>query len=303
MKKVFLGLAIVAVFAACDQNEDILTTPVSDTDFSVTTKSVVTTEVQLDDAVEAAELEVDLMTGSDAIIADMQSVSTKSASMAENNRYKNRYKNGNGPEVTFKHNNGTWPLELTIDYGDSTTLVNGRVMSGMINIVLSGPRYMDGTADTITFENYTVDSLVISGTIIKTYNRDEYQVSIVRDITITMPDGTVVERDAMSTRTWVDGYDTPYDYFDDVFEISGYVNVADSDGNSYRRAITSPLTKLATCRYLVSGEITLTVNGITFAVIDYGDGECDNLATMTTLTGTEEFEIGSHIREKKDGKN
>ncbi len=300
MKKVLFGLALAVAFASCDQNQDILTDPDVTTDLTLTTKSVVTTEAQLDDVTEEVDYEVELFTGSSSMLSAFQSVSLQSFGGGDKNQYKSRYRNEACPDLQFTHNNGTWPLGISINYGDSTYLSSGRMISGLIHVVLGGPRRMQGTNDTITFEDFTIDSISVSGTIIKTYLSDEHTVQVVYDLTFTLPDGTVITREAVSTRIWVDGYDTPFDITDDRFEITGYVNVSDSDGDSYRREITNPLVKLGTCRYIVEGTVSLSINDVVFATIDYGDGECDNLATMTTADGTEEFEIGKRVREERE---
>jgi hypothetical protein len=93
--------------------------------------------------------------------------------------------------------------------------------------------------------------------------------------------------------------DTPFDHSDDIFQIEGFVNCEDSDGNVYRRDITSPLIKKGGCRWIVAGEVSLSKNGVEFATVNYGDMECDRVATMTTAEGSKEFKIGERKREKR----
>jgi hypothetical protein len=94
----------------------------------------------------------------------------------------------------------------------------------------------------------------------------------------------------------VEGMDTKGDHSDDVRYITGYATCADSDGNTYTRQSTSNLVKRGECRYIVEGTVSLTKNGVEFGTINYGNGECDNLATMTTTEGTKEIEIGKRKR-------
>lgn len=124
-------------------------------------------------------------------------------------------------------------------------------------------------------------------------------MTIIRNIVITLPEGVTIIRTAEKTRTWLAGLDTPKDHSDDVIEITGFVSCEDSDDNSYRREITTALVKKGDCRFVVSGEVTITKNDSAFAVVDYGDGECDNIATITTEEGTKEIVIGQRKREKK----
>lgn len=55
-----------------------------------------------------------------------------------------------------------------------------------------------------------------------------------------------------------------------------------SDGNSWTAEIIQPIIRKFTCAWRVKGEITFTRNSNTkTAVLDYGDGSCDDQATVT----------------------
>lgn len=306
MKKVLLSLAVVAALASCDKNENIIEDmPLTEVDLKSTTESVVTTEASLDDVAEAAEYEVDLFTGTDeaidAIAMEQSGVSLKSGGDDSKERYRWRYKFGKCPDIHIVKEEGGWPRTITLNYGEGTELENGRVIVGIIEIYQTAPRRENGATRTVTFQDFSVDSVGIAGTSVKTFLKDEYKVEIVRDLTFTLEDGTTIDRDAERTRTWTEGMDTPLDHTDDIFEITGFVNCEDSDGNVYRREITSPLIKKGGCRWIVAGEVSLSKNGVVFATINYGDMECDRVATMTTEEGSKEFKIGERKREKRQG--
>jgi len=304
MKKVFLALAVIGALASCDKNDSIIDdNQLMDVDLKSTVESVVTTEAQLDDVAEAADYEVDLFTSfeatMEAVSVEQTGSSLKSGDTQIQNRIRERYKLGRCPNIQIINENGEWPRTITLDYGDGTELNNGRVISGIIEIVMTGPRYVNGNTRTVTFINFSVDTIGIAGTIVKTFLIDELKVNIVRDLTFTLPDGTTIDRDAERSRVWVKGINTPFDHSDDVFEITGFVNCEDSDGNVYRREITNRLIRKGGCRFIVAGEVTLSKNGVHFATINYGNGECDNLAMMHTANGKKQFEIGKRIRERR----
>ena len=45
------------------------------------------------------------------------------------------------------------------------------------------------------------------------------------------------------------------------------------------------------CRFIVSGTIEYYLNGELVAVVDYGNGTCDNIATKTVRGNTFRFEL------------
>ncbi len=67
-------------------------------------------------------------------------------------------------------------------------------------------------------------------------------------------------------------YETYKDYEADVY-LKG-------DGK-YEKTITSPLIKSDDCKYIVAGTITFHIGDKVAAIIDFGDGTCDNIATKT----------------------
>jgi hypothetical protein len=45
--------------------------------------------------------------------------------------------------------------------------------------------------------------------------------------------------------------------------------------------ILTPLRKELVCRFIVSGTIEIRPENLPVRLLDYGDGECDNIATVT----------------------
>ena len=300
MKKSILAtaMAALAIMTACNKNDDNM--DYTDPKLSVTVESVVTTEAALDDVVEETEYEVDLYSGSDATFAAMSEMTASSElkSASSGNLFKYRYRWQKCPDIHIVSENGSFPKTITLNYGESTELENGRVLSGIIQIVVSASPRTDGATRTVTFQDFSIDSIGIAGTSVKTFHGDrvtERQVTIERNLQFTFKDGTTRTCEAEKTRNWVAGLDTPLDPTDDVIEITGYANCEDSEGNTYRKEITKNLVKRGDCRFIVAGEVTFSKNGAIFATIDYGNGACDRIATITTAAGTKNIEIGKRI--------
>lgn len=59
----------------------------------------------------------------------------------------------------------------------------------------------------------------------------------------------------------------------------------------YEKVITKPLVKKADCKYIVEGTIEFHLDGEVVAIVDFGNGDCDNIATKTVDGETHEFEL------------
>lgn len=305
MKKLLISMAMVSLvfaFTSCSDKGESL----SDEGLKTDVKTLVANDTKVDNAIEETSYETDVFSlGSSAVTSYGSTL--KSAEIADDfigaSRYKEmfnfypkfkfRYRNGVCPDLSLTTTNGTYPITMMMDYGEGLELTNGRILSGKITIVVSAAPFTSGSTRTMTFENFAVDTVSISGTIVKTRTTDpQPEFNETTDLTITLANGKVIHRTAERTRAWVAGWDTQFNPADDRIEITGNVNVSDSDGNSYSKEITTPLVKTGECKYITEGVIEYKNSNGTFATLDYGDGTCDNLATRTTQDGTTEITLG-----------
>jgi hypothetical protein len=293
-------LAGAALFGCSEQPADLEPTPqITDAQLTKSVSALISDESTIEAVAEEVNYEVDFISTAESAINDYTNT-LKSADLTEGYgfgyyyHFRKRYRNGICPNVNIAMGDSAFPKTMVIDYGDSTVLANGRVLSGTITISISAPMFTDGATRTVTFEDFSVDSIGIEGTLTRVYTGDgvtEQVFSCTSDLTFTLPDGSTLQRVSDKTRTWVAGLDTELDPTDDVIEITGSVQVTDSEGNEYSYVITSPLIKTGECRFITEGEITYSQNGEVFAVVDYGDGTCDNVVTVTTSDGTTEMTI------------
>jgi hypothetical protein len=178
---------------------------------------------------------------------------------------------------------GVFPKTVTIDFGTSCTGKDGRVRSGKIISVFTGPLSASGNSVTTTFDNYVVDSFKVEGThkIINTStsNNRSFNV-IISGGKITRPNGKWFSWDSNKVIVQTEGNGTPRWPFDDKFEITGSKSGSNSDGKTWSATILNKLIRTGTCRWIVQGEVNLSRNG-NVAILDYGDGSCDNKATIT----------------------
>jgi hypothetical protein len=259
-------------------------------------EAIVSTEAAADAAVEAPDYEVELFTGSNESIA--QGGPTKSVF---DWTFGERYRNGIMPNITIVSTEGSFPKTITLDYGDGLELKNGTILKGKIIILLSAPPRTDGAVRTVSFENFYVDSTNIAGTRTLTCSIVEGQnpkVNVVGNITLTFADGTTLVRETEKTREFIAGFDTPLYHFDDEISITGFTSSVCSEGYSHTATIQLPLIIKGECRFIVQGTVAIDKNDEPLALLNYGDGTCDNLATITVDGVTKEIKLGKRFRFK-----
>ncbi len=190
-----------------------------------------------------------------------------------------------GDCVTITIDTTVMPRLLTIDFGEENCLCrDGKYRRGKILVTFNGRYRQVGTVITTGFENYYVNDNHVTGE--RTFENmgfnDEnhlwYQIQVEGQIALT--DGTTVSWQSNRNRIWIQGYNTPF-WRDDVYLIEGEGNYSSSSGRQVNRLIIEPIRRELNCRHFVSGTVEITpVNGVQ-RMLDYGEGECDNLAQLT----------------------
>lgn len=175
---------------------------------------------------------------------------------------------------------------LTIDFGSSNCqCTDGKYRRGKIFATFTGSYWLPGTVITYTFENYFVDDNQVLG--IKTVTNKGFNNSSQLWWEIT-EDGSIIKANNggtitwISTRqlTWVEGIGTLYQWWDDVYQLTGEAHGVNSSGSDYVYTITTPLSRKLNCQWVSSGVLTLQVTGLPLITMDYGDGTCNNNANI-----------------------
>jgi len=198
------------------------------------------------------------------------------------------------PDTSF------WPRTITVDYGEGCEGPNGRVRKGKIIITVSGRYMQEGSERTVTFVDFHINDFKIEGTKTITNQGRNDDDQMYFSITLTggkvSNDSLTVSKDFSRTRTWISGEDTPKFHGDDEYLIEGSASGVNRKGISYTRTITSPLYTAGVCRWIRSGAVLIEATDREDIIIDYGDGTCDNKATVTIGDETREIELPRHRR-------
>jgi hypothetical protein len=180
----------------------------------------------------------------------------------------------------------TFPRTLTIDFGDTNCLcADGRYRRGKILVSFTSHYREEGTVITHTFDNYFVNNNQVLGTKIVTNAGRNENDHLYFTITV---DGLIIKADGGGQVTWVSsrirewilGEET-FDRFDDVYLITGNGSGTMASGKSYTIEITNSLRREIGCKHFVSGTFEFKPEDKPLRVFDYGEGECDNVATVT----------------------
>lgn len=192
---------------------------------------------------------------------------------------------------------------VTIDYGDGCTIRGGRVLSGKIIIVYSERKLVPGASRVVTFEEFFIDEVQVEGTKTWTNVSESLEDNLTFNITLvggklSFPDETSATRDADHTKEWLRANNP----LNDEFHVDGSAEGSTRNDVRYEVKILETLVFKRACRlervFIPVSGIKQITHGEDVAIINYGDGDCDNEVTIT-LNG-ETFTKTIEPRGKRD---
>jgi hypothetical protein len=178
----------------------------------------------------------------------------------------------------------SFPKTIVIDFGNGCTSQDGIARKGKINLTLSDYVHNPGAVAVMTFDNYYAAGYKVEGTITWTNTSTPNGISWTRQISngkVTEPiSGYYWTHSGTKTVTQTAGASTPMNLLDDVFSITGDHTVTNPAGKTRTVTILEALEKKTTCHNVTKGK--MKIQGQThYAILDYGDGTCDNVAIVT----------------------
>ncbi len=192
---------------------------------------------------------------------------------------------------------------ITIDFGTGCTDARGNVRKGIIKIEFKGKRFMPTAEIITTLQGYSINDIAIEGTRTVTNSSASLESNPKFTITVqggkaTWPDGTFATREVNRTREWVRAANP----LNDEWIVTGTAAGTNRDGKTYQMEITKPLVYKRECAatkggIAVEGTKVLTVDGKVIT-IDYGNGTCDKMITITIDGQSTEMEIKGNMEDK-----
>ncbi|MEO6001093.1 MAG: hypothetical protein ABIN89_29850 [Chitinophagaceae bacterium] len=189
-------------------------------------------------------------------------------------------------EITGNSFPNIYPVKVVVDFGAGCTGKDGIIRKGKINTVYSGPLTVAGKVAETSFDNFFMNDTQIEGIHrIENTSTSSQLVFIVtiKDGKLTKPNGNYSQINSKNTIKQIDGSATPKLAMDDVMSITGESNGSiknDSAFIKWNSKIEEPLIKKFTCRWFVKGKIGVLKVNTDAAIIDFGDGDCNNKAFL-----------------------
>ncbi|MFV8368290.1 hypothetical protein [Flavobacterium sp. LB2R40] len=192
---------------------------------------------------------------------------------------------------------GTWTR--TIDFGsEGCALPNGNVLKGKIIISFSNDFTSMSRTLSYSFVNFYHNNKLLQGNKSINYSLKSTELlasihpvsTFTVDMKITFDDGKTYTRTGTKIKEMIEGYNTPLSWEDNVFLVTGNGSTLLPNGTTISTLITAPLRYVMRCKlpFPVQGIIKITKND-SEGILDYGTGECDNLATITIGGVTKEI--------------
>lgn len=174
---------------------------------------------------------------------------------------------------------------LTIDFGTGCTGHDGKVRSGKVIVNYTGGHYFTpGASWVVTFDNYYVNSRHVEGSRsvlnngFNTAGNMTWSINAV-NMKITRPDGSWRTWNSQRTREMIAGYGDST-CTTDVYKINGTATTTHSNGTTATATITDVIRENS-CFFITSGTIEVIPSAGDPRLIDFGNGTCDDLATVT----------------------
>ncbi len=184
---------------------------------------------------------------------------------------------------------------ITIDFGTAGTCADkhGVTRKGVIVITYSGRRWVPGSSYNVRLVNFYRNDTHIEGnhTLKTQISADSLHLQFESKLDsgkVTFGDGKFITRIHDLTREWFRASLPGNDEWHTL--VGGTATGTGKKGNTYQMQITKELVEKVSCRadkvfIPVSGTKAITEGSEQYTV-DYGDGTCDNIITVT-LNGKE----------------
>jgi len=176
---------------------------------------------------------------------------------------------------------------ITIDFGDGCENKNGHFVSGKIIITYTDHILVPGAVQTLTFEDFYVDSVKVEG--LRTRKNISEDLDDVLKFEITLKDGKLIWPDgseATRDARWMVTRIRANNPLEDERHLDGAAEGQTRNEVDYSVTITETIVFKRGCRPVrlfipVSGVKVLTL-GERQRTIDYGDGTCDRWVAVTS---------------------
>lgn len=179
----------------------------------------------------------------------------------------------------------TFPINISLDWGTGcSSALDTTIRSGKLYISLSGKMNVPNSVATFTFYNFVSNGNTITGThritcVGLNAGNSWPRYKIFTEAKIEFPDKKFMTYRAEYVRLKSEGSATAA-LDDDVYRIEGSSSGKDRNGRTWSASFPSALVKKNSCKWFSSGSVLITPQGELPRTINFGEGTCDNKATL-----------------------
>jgi hypothetical protein len=204
--------------------------------------------------------------------------------------------------ITLLNAPARFPMKIIIDFGAGCLGRDGHKRSGKIITEYTGKLTEPGNSAATRFENFKFDSISVEGshkvTNSTTAGSNQRQFTIdITDAKLSKPNSDYSLWTSHRVITQIEGNGTPFLPQDDIFKVTGSAHGKVKHGDliyAWRSEITEPLIKKFICRWISKGVVKVrreNANAQWEATLNYGQGDCDFLATLTINGTTRQIQL------------
>jgi hypothetical protein len=175
-----------------------------------------------------------------------------------------------------------FPKTLAFDYGTGCTDWAGVTRSGAFTLQLD-KLWEPGTTTSVTYTEFTENGVKMNGALSFSNTSSNTGFGFNFKASALTRTETTGEQSSVAADLNFNqsaGQITFWNWQDDVYQITGTSAYTLANGETGSLSISEALVKANNCQWVSKGKGNITWNGVTFD-IDYGDGTCDNKATVT----------------------
>lgn len=265
-----LALAAMALLSSCKKEEDVVT---KNSDNKVTAQTIAPAMVV------------------SSSISDVMDVITLLS--VPDGSFKTDALTGAYSCATKTVDSSSVPFIYTFDFGSGCTTSDGDFRSGKVVVAHNCiDMRMAGSVADVNFIDFSDGATVTNGTLTITNmgansnNNLVYsmQMNLNRNMNYFIYTTVSVITDPTAYCEWIGGFDTP-EVQDDKFAFTGIFAGNDDTGEGYQVDVLTDLiqTRDHTCSsYFTSGAYRYKHTLLPQSIVDFGSGQCDNVATITT---------------------
>jgi hypothetical protein len=284
-----ISVATLFTFTACNNDKDNPGPSNATQAEEVSTVDNASAENTFDDAVDVED---------EAL--KQAGVSLNATETNEKSNEKDGVKNWECATITvtlLKEGDITIGRKVVIDFGTEGCKIKGKTRKGKIivtfirskNDEISNPFNILDRKVTTTFDGYQVEGVKVEGTKEVTTtaanNTSRTQTIKVTGAKLTFTDNTFHTWSSNRVRVYTFGT-TPLNLEDDFISVTGTAEGTNRKGVNYSATTTSALIWKVICLkdkvfIPVQGTISIKATARPDATVDYGDGTCDNIFTIT----------------------